>query len=199
MRNTFTLFRRSMTHIVRSPETIFSAMLQPVMLMLLFVYVFGGALKASLPDGANYVNYQLPGILIMAVGYNTAYTALRMFSDKEKRHIQQAELHADPPFLIFMGACAVFYFGQPMRARGGLFGRADHGLPFRRGHFRVACRSRRAYIIHACSDVGRRHSGAAGKDGGRILFLGVPAGFSAAVQFILRADADHAEGAARFR
>ena len=84
MRNTLTLFRRSMTHIARSPETIFSAMLQPVMLMLLFVYVFGGALKASLPDGANYVNYQLPGILIMAVGYNTAYTALRMFSDKEK-------------------------------------------------------------------------------------------------------------------
>ena len=59
-------------------------MVQPVAIMLLFVYVFGGAIKASLPGGVNYVNFQLPGILIMSVAYNTAYTALRMFSDKER-------------------------------------------------------------------------------------------------------------------
>ena len=82
MKNTFTLFMRLMRHISRSPETIFTAMVQPLALMLLFVYVFGGAIKASLPDGVNYVNFQLPGILIMSVAYNTAYTALRMFSDK---------------------------------------------------------------------------------------------------------------------
>jgi ABC-2 type transport system permease protein len=52
--------------------------------MLLFVYVFGGAIKASLPDGVNYVNFQLPGILVMAIGYNTSYTALRMFNDRQK-------------------------------------------------------------------------------------------------------------------
>ena len=59
-------------------------MVQPVAIMLLFVYVFGGAIKASLPAGVHYVNFQLPGILIMSVAYNTAYTALRMFSDKER-------------------------------------------------------------------------------------------------------------------
>ena len=84
MKNTFTLYRRLMTHIIRSPETIFSAIVQPILIMLLFVYVFGGAIKASLPEGVNYVNFQLPGILIMAISYNTSYTALRMFGDRQK-------------------------------------------------------------------------------------------------------------------
>ena len=73
-----------MTHIIRSPDTIMSAMIQPIAIMLLFVYVFGGAIKASLPVGMNYVNYQLPGILIMVVAYNTSYAGLRMFNDKQK-------------------------------------------------------------------------------------------------------------------
>ena len=59
-------------------------MIQPVCLMLLFVFVFGGAIKTSLPEGVNYVSFQLPGILVMAIAYNTSYTALRMFSDKGK-------------------------------------------------------------------------------------------------------------------
>ena len=84
MKNTLILFVRLMKHISRSPETIFSAMVQPVAIMLLFVYVLGGAIKASLSNGMNYVNFQLSGILVMAVAYNTAYTALRMFSDKGK-------------------------------------------------------------------------------------------------------------------
>jgi len=84
MKNTFVLFGRLITHITRSPETIVSAMVQPVLIMLLFVFVFGGAIKASLPEGVNYVNFQLPGILIMAIAYNTSYTALRMFGDRQK-------------------------------------------------------------------------------------------------------------------
>jgi len=84
VKNTSILFARLMKHILRSPETIFSAIVQPVMIMLLFVYVFGGAIKASLPDGVNYVGFQLPGILVMAIAYNTSYTALRIFSDKGK-------------------------------------------------------------------------------------------------------------------
>ena len=82
MKNTFILFVRLIKHILRSPETILSAMIQPILIMLLFVYVFGGAIKTSLPDGVNYVNFQLPGILIMSAAYNTSYTALRIFSDK---------------------------------------------------------------------------------------------------------------------
>ncbi|MCL2709153.1 MAG: ABC transporter permease [Defluviitaleaceae bacterium] len=84
MKNTFTLFARLNKHILRSPETIVSAMVQPTLIMLLFVFVFGGAIKASLPSDVNYVNFQLPGILVMAIAYNTSYTSLRLFSDKGK-------------------------------------------------------------------------------------------------------------------
>ena len=84
MKNTYTLFIRLIKHIARSPDTIVTAMVQPILIMLLFVFVFGGAIKASLPDGMNYVNFQLPGILVMTIVYNASYTALRMFTDKEK-------------------------------------------------------------------------------------------------------------------
>lgn len=84
MKNTFILSGRLMKHILRSADTIISAVVQPIGIMLLFVYVFGGAIAASLPDGVNYVDFQLPGILVMTASYGTAYTAFRMFEDKSK-------------------------------------------------------------------------------------------------------------------
>ena len=73
-----------MKHILRSPDTIITVALTPIALMLMFVYVFGGAVKTSLGDNVNYVNYQLPGILLMAIASGIAYTAMRMFMDMEK-------------------------------------------------------------------------------------------------------------------
>jgi ABC-2 type transport system permease protein len=78
------LFGRLMKHILRSPDTIITVAIMPVAIMLMFVYVFGGAVKTSLPDGVNYVNYQLPGVLLMAVGSGIAYTAFRLFNDRQK-------------------------------------------------------------------------------------------------------------------
>src|SRR6267154_1428276 len=54
---------RSMRHIFRSVDTIFTVTLTPIAMMLLFVYVFGGAIQTGT---ANYVNYLLPGILLIA-------------------------------------------------------------------------------------------------------------------------------------
>ncbi|MDR0671278.1 MAG: ABC transporter permease [Oscillospiraceae bacterium] len=81
MKHTFTLFGRGMKHILRSPDTIITVAVMPIAVMLMFVYVFGGAVKGSLGVGANYVNYQLPGILLMAIGSGVSYTAFRLFSD----------------------------------------------------------------------------------------------------------------------
>lgn len=78
------LFGRLMKHILRSPDTIITVAITPIGIMLMFVYVFGGAIKASLPEGVNYVSYQLPGILLMAIGSGIAYTAFRMFMDTQK-------------------------------------------------------------------------------------------------------------------
>lgn len=78
LHDTGVLFGRSMRHIVRSPDTIITVTITPVMLMLLFVYVFGGAIRAGTDK---YVNYLLPGILLIAIASGVAYTALRLFTD----------------------------------------------------------------------------------------------------------------------
>lgn len=77
-RNTGVLFGRLMRNIMRSPDTIITVAITPIMMMLLFVYVFGGAIKTG---ADNYVNYLLPGILLMAIASGVAYTSVRLFND----------------------------------------------------------------------------------------------------------------------
>ena len=79
--DTGVLFGRSMRHILRSPDTLITVWITPVMIMLLFVYVFGGAVQAAT---GNYVNYLLPGILLIAIASGIAYTALRLYTDVQK-------------------------------------------------------------------------------------------------------------------
>ncbi|MEN6342912.1 MAG: ABC transporter permease [Methanospirillum sp.] len=69
---------RSLRHISRSMDTIITVTITPIMLLLLFVYVFGGAIRTGTE---NYVNYLLPGILLIAIASGTAYTAFRLFMD----------------------------------------------------------------------------------------------------------------------
>lgn len=78
--DTATLTGRSLRHIFRSPDTIITTAVTPIALMLLFVYVFGGALRTS-TGTENYVNYLLPGILLIAISSGIAYTAFRLFTD----------------------------------------------------------------------------------------------------------------------
>lgn len=73
-----TLLARSLRHITRSPDTIITTALTPIAMMLLFVYVLGGAIRTG---SDNYVNYVLPGIMVMAIASGIAYTALRLFTD----------------------------------------------------------------------------------------------------------------------
>ncbi len=71
---------RSMRHITRSMDTIITVCLTPIAMMLLFVYVLGGAIQAGTD---NYVNYLLPGILLMAIASGISYTAFRLFTDMQ--------------------------------------------------------------------------------------------------------------------
>ncbi len=81
LHDTGVLLGRSMRHILRSPDTIITVAIMPIMFMLLFVYVFGGAIQAGTD---NYVNYLLPGILLIAIASGIAYTAFRLFMDRQK-------------------------------------------------------------------------------------------------------------------
>ncbi|MEK0315577.1 ABC transporter permease [Cohnella sp. 56] len=77
---------RSMRHIFRSMDTIFTVCITPIAMMLLFVYVFGGAIDTGTD---NYVNYLLPGILLMAIASGVAYVAYRLFLDKQRGIIER--------------------------------------------------------------------------------------------------------------
>ena len=72
---------RSMRHIFRSMDTIITVTIMPIMFMLLFVYVFGGAIQTGTD---NYVNYLLPGILLIAISSGIAYTSYRLFMDMQR-------------------------------------------------------------------------------------------------------------------
>ncbi|MGC5772870.1 ABC transporter permease [Paenibacillus pabuli] len=72
---------RSMRHISRSMDTIVTVTIMPIAFMLLFVYVFGGAIQTGTE---NYVNYLLPGILLIAIASGISYTAYRLFIDVQR-------------------------------------------------------------------------------------------------------------------
>jgi ABC-2 type transport system permease protein len=76
--DTATLTGRSLRHILRSPDTIITTAVTPIAMLLLFVYVFGGAIDTG---EDKYVNYLLPGILLITVASGIAYTAYRLFTD----------------------------------------------------------------------------------------------------------------------
>jgi ABC-2 type transport system permease protein len=78
--DTAVLTARSLRHITRSADTIITTALTPIAMMLLFVYVFGGAINTG---SDSYVSYQLPGILLITVASGISYTAYRLFLDMQ--------------------------------------------------------------------------------------------------------------------
>ncbi|MGW4946943.1 ABC transporter permease [Actinoplanes sp. NPDC004185] len=76
--DTAVLLGRSLRHIVRSPDTIITTVITPIAMLLLFVYVLGGAIRTGT---ASYVNYLVPGILIITIASGISYTAYRLFLD----------------------------------------------------------------------------------------------------------------------
>jgi ABC-2 type transport system permease protein len=78
--DTALLTGRSLRHITRSPDTIITTTIMPIAFMLLFVYVFGGAISSG---SDRYVNYLLPGILLITIASSISYTAFRLFTDMQ--------------------------------------------------------------------------------------------------------------------
>lgn len=72
---------RSMRHIFRSIDTIMTVTISPMVIMLLFVYVLGGAIESGTD---NYVNYLLPGILLITIANGIGYVSYRLFLDKQR-------------------------------------------------------------------------------------------------------------------
>ncbi len=78
--DTSVMLGRSMRHILRSMDTIITTTIMPIAFMLLFVYVFGGAINSG---PGSYVNYLLPGILLITIASGISYTGYRLFLDMQ--------------------------------------------------------------------------------------------------------------------
>ncbi|MFH5230759.1 ABC transporter permease [Antrihabitans spumae] len=72
-----TMLRRSLRHTLRSPETMITTIALPIVILLMFVYVFGGAMNV---DGA-YIDYVVPGIILLCAGFGAGSTAVSVATD----------------------------------------------------------------------------------------------------------------------
>lgn len=84
--DTWLLFRRSLTHTFRSPEILVGITVSPIMFVLLFRYVFGGAI--SIP-GFDYVDFLMPGIFVQTIAFGALTTAISLAYDMEKGIVER--------------------------------------------------------------------------------------------------------------
>ena len=79
--DTRVMIARGLRRSVRDPEAFITALALPVILMLLFVYVFGGAFNAGVGAAGGYVNYVVPGLIVLCAGFGAGTTAVAVATD----------------------------------------------------------------------------------------------------------------------
>jgi ABC-2 type transport system permease protein len=94
--------KRSLRHTTRSLDTIITVVLTPIAMLLLFIYVFGGALGTQ-TGTIDYVDYITPGVIIMTVASGIAYAALRLSMDLQKGIISRFKTMPVAPSSVLSG------------------------------------------------------------------------------------------------
>jgi ABC transporter DrrB family efflux protein len=84
--DTLTVTKRNILSYTRIPEALFFSTVQPIMFVLLFRYVFGGAINAP---GTTYVNYLMPGIFVQTVAFGSVQTSIGLAEDLQKGLIER--------------------------------------------------------------------------------------------------------------
>lgn len=88
MSNATTMLGRNFKHTVRNPVTVFNSVLFPVVMLLLFTFVIGGAFAI----GGNYIDYITPGMMILTISYGLSATALAVNTDLTKGIINRLKV-----------------------------------------------------------------------------------------------------------
>jgi len=101
-RDTWTMAKRSLRHITRSVDTIITVVLMPIALMLLFVYVFGGAIGRQ-TGSVRYIDFIVPGIVVMTVVSGIAYAAVRLSLDLQSGMVNRFRTMPVAPSSILGG------------------------------------------------------------------------------------------------
>ena len=100
--DTWTMTKRSLRHTTRSADTIITVVLMPIGILLLFNYVFGGALRQQ-TGTVDYIDYITPGVLIMTVASGIAYAAVRLSTDLQKGIISRFRTMPVAPSSVLSG------------------------------------------------------------------------------------------------
>jgi ABC-2 type transport system permease protein len=102
--DTWTMTRRSLRHVVRSPDTIITVAAMPIALMLLFVYVFGGNFGHVFRTGpVKYIDFIVPGVVAMTVVSGIAYAAVRLSMDMQNGMVNRFRTMPITPSSILGG------------------------------------------------------------------------------------------------
>lgn len=78
------MIKRSSTHIIRNQDQLLGAFFQPIMFLVLFSAVFGGAISKALPPGVSYLNFLMAGIIVQTVAFGSTTTAIAVCNDLQK-------------------------------------------------------------------------------------------------------------------
>ena len=78
------MIRRSCTHIIRNTDQLLGTFFQPIMFLVLFAAVFGGAIARALPPGVSYLNFLMAGIIIQTAAFNSTTTAVSVATDLQR-------------------------------------------------------------------------------------------------------------------
>jgi ABC-2 type transport system permease protein len=105
LKDTWTMAKRSLRHIVRSPDTIITVVITPIAILLMFVYVLGGALGKQ-TGAINYIDFITPGIIILTIISGIAYAAYRLSNDVQKGIINRFRTMPVAPSSILGGQAA---------------------------------------------------------------------------------------------
>ena len=134
--------------------------------MLLFVYVFGGAIDTG-PIAGSYIDYMLPGILLITIASGIAYTSYRLFLDLKGGIFERFQSMPIARSSVLWAHVLTSLVANVDLARRRRRRRAAHRLPFRRGRAGLARRRRHPRAVHPGADLGRRDRRAVGQDGRR--------------------------------
>lgn len=102
LRDTWTMAKRSLRHTVRSMDTIITVVATPIVMMLMFVYVFGSSFQQAI-GGGEYINFVVPAIIVMTVVSGIAYAAVRLSMDLQKGIISRFKTMPVAPSSILGG------------------------------------------------------------------------------------------------
>jgi len=82
--DSYIMIQRSSTHILRNTDQLLGTFFQPIMFLVLFAAVFGGAVSQALPEGVSYINFLMAGIIVQTVAFGSTTTAIAISNDLQK-------------------------------------------------------------------------------------------------------------------